>query len=247
MKKSRVVLVTGASRGLGAAIADRLARDGHQVAVNYCHSPDKAEKVVAAIAKAGGTAHAFRADVTREDEAERLVTDIEDRFGRVEILVNNATGPQPERPLEEYVWKDFEDQIDFFIKAPVLLVQAVLGAMKRARWGKIINIGSEVADNCRTNFSPYVAAKCAMAGLSRAWALEFAPWNIAVNLIAPGWIPTERHDDVNPVDLEAYRGKVPMGRQGLPEDVAGAVSFFAAEETNFVSGQRLAVNGANTF
>ncbi|MCC8180683.1 MAG: SDR family oxidoreductase, partial [Planctomycetes bacterium] len=155
--------------------------------------------------------------------------------------------PQPERPFEQYEWQDYMDQIDFFIKAPVLLVKEILPEMKKARWGKIINIVTEVADNCRTNFATYVAAKCGMAGLTKTWALEFGPWNIAVNSVSPGWIPTERHDDVADEEMEKYRAKVPMGRQGVPDDVAAAVSFFAAEENGFISGQRVSVNGANTF
>lgn len=247
MERKRVVLVTGAARGLGAAIARRLGKDGFRVAVNYCHSPNLADKVVREIAAAGGEAKAFRADVTDLDEVKAMLGEIEKAWGTVEILVNNATGPQPERPLEEYSWRDFEDQIDFFIKAPVYLMQELIGPMKRARWGKVINIGSEVTENCRPIFSPYIAAKCALLGLTRSWAREFGPWNIAVNSIAPGWIPTERHAESEEADLEAYRAAVPMGRQGTPDDVASAVGYLAREETNFVSGQQFCVNGANTF
>ena len=247
MSNQRVVLVTGASRGLGAAIARRLGKDGFRVAVNYHNNAGMAADVVHAIKVEGGIAEAFKADVTQPQEVKRLIADIAAVWGPVEILVNNATGPQPERPLESYEWKDFEDQIDFFIKAPVLLMKETIASMKKARWGKVINIVSEVAENCRSNFSPYIAAKCAQLGLTRTWALEFAPWNIAVNAVNPGWIPTERHENVTAADLAAYRAQVPMGRQGIPDDVASAVAYFAAEETNFVSGQRLSVNGANTF
>ncbi len=247
MKTNRIVLVTGASRGLGAAIAKRLGKDGFRVAVNYCRNPDKAETVVKAITSAGGTAKAFQADVTKQDEVKALAAAIAQTWGNVEILVNNATGPQPERPLEEYEWQDFQDQIDFFIKAPFFLVKELIGPMKKARWGKIINITSEVAENCRPDFSPYVAAKNAQLGLTRSWALEFGPWNIAVNAVAPGWIPTERHTGTPAAALEQYCAQVPMRRQGVADDIASAVAYFAAEETNFISGQRLSVNGANTF
>lgn len=247
MGAGRVVLVTGASHGLGAAIARRLGRDGFRVAVNYCHSRELAEQVAADIVAAGGTAQAFQADVTSADDVKKLVSAVAAAWGPVEILVNNATGPQPEKPLEDYEWRDFMDQIDFFVKAPFLLMRETLGAMKKARWGKVINIVSEVAENCRPNFSTYVAAKNAQLGLTRSWALEFAPWNIAVNAVNPGWIPTERHAGTPDAALAGYRAQVPMGRQGVPDDVASAVAYFAAEETNFVSGQRLSVNGANTF
>ncbi|MDR0362817.1 MAG: SDR family oxidoreductase [Planctomycetota bacterium] len=247
MEKKRVVLVTGAARGLGAAIARRLGKDGFRVAVNYCHSQNLADKVAQGIIAEGGEAKAFRADVTNLDDVKAMLAEIRNTWGSVEILVNNATGPQPERPLEEYSWQDFADQIDFFIKAPVYLMQELIAPMKQARWGKVINIGSEVTENYRPIFSPYIAAKSALLGLTRTWALEFGPWNIAINSIAPGWIPTERHSDAESADLEAYRAKVPMGRQGVPEDVASAASYLAREETNFISGQQFCVNGANTF
>ncbi len=241
----RIALVTGASRGLGTAIAERLGRDGCRVAVNYHASGDKAKRVVEAIRAGGGVAEAFQADVFQPEGIAKLLADVGSTWGPVEILVNNATGPQPEKRLEDYVWEDFQAQLDYFVKSPVLLTQGVLPAMKQARWGRIINIVSEVAENCRPLFSVYVAAKCAQAGLTRAWALEFAPWNITVNMVNPGFIPTERHVDVPSADIEAYRKNVPMGRQGTPDEVAAAVSYFAAEESGFTTGQKVAVNGAN--
>ncbi|MDR3210542.1 MAG: SDR family oxidoreductase [Planctomycetota bacterium] len=248
MDNGRIALVTGASRGLGAAIASRLGKDGFRVAVNCFQSPDRAKKLVADIQASGGTARAIQADITDSTAIGRLLADINQAWdGTVDVLVNNATGPQPERPLEEYSWQDFEDQINFFIKSPVLLVQALLPAMKKARHGRIINIVSEVADNCRPDFSPYIAAKCAQLGLTRSWALEFAPWNITVNAVSPGWVPTDRHAGVDRKVLAAYQAEVPLKRQGTPEEVASAVSFFAAAENGFVSGQRVSVNGAHTF
>ena len=248
MDGKRVVLVTGASRGLGAAIARRLGEDGHRVAVNYFSRDDLADRVVGDIVAGGGEARAFKADVTKEHEVKRLLAGVGAAWGDVEILVNNATGPQPEKPIEEYSWKDFEDQIDFFVKAPFLFMKELVGPMKKARWGKIVNIGSEVVEDVhRANFSPYIAAKAAQLGLTRTWAVEFGPWNIAVNLVAPGWIPVERHATATAEELEAYRSRVPMGRQGVPGDVASIVSYLASEEVAFISGQRLSVNGANTF
>jgi len=133
------------------------------------------------------------------------------------------------------------------VKAPVILTQATLAAMKAARSGRIILIGSEVVDLGNKNFSAYVAAKGAMVGLTRAWANEFGPWGITVNLVAPGWIPVERHAVASAADLAEYAAKVPLQRQGKPEDVGGVVAYLASPAANFVTGQCWSVNGGNTF
>jgi len=243
----RTALVTGASQGLGRAIAGRLAAAGHRVIVNYFASAAAAGATVAAIRAAGGSAHAVRADVRDPAQVAALVAETTRVFGAPEIVVHNATGPQPMKPLEDYAWGDFQDQLDFFVKAPVLLTQATLAAQKHARWGRIILIGSEVVDLGNANFSAYVAAKGALLGLTRAWATELGPWQITVNLVAPGWIPVERHAGTPQESLDGYARGVPLQRQGVPADVAGAVAYLAAEEAGFVTGQALAVNGGNTF
>lgn len=247
MSEGRVVLVTGGSRGLGAAICRRLGADDHTVVVNYFNSFAGAEKVVADIKAAGGNARAYKADIRNENEIKQLLEEIAACLGPVEILVNNATGPQPEMPVEQYEWRDFQDQIDFFIKSPFFLMKHLAGPMKERRWGNIINIVSEIADNCRANFSTYVAAKMAQLGLTRCWAQELGPWNISVNAILPGWIPTERHADAMEVEIKNYAASVPMRHMGKPEDVAELVSFLARDENHFISGQKIAVNGALTF
>ena len=240
----RVALVTGASRGLGAAIAKTLAAQGARVVVNYARSQTLADGVVEAIREAGGEALAVRADVLEPAQVTHLVSETEAHFGPVEILVNNATGPQPNQPLADYSWQDFQDQLDFFLRAPLLLMQETLPAMKRARWGRVIHIGSEVAELGNANFSAYASAKAAMLGLTRSWANELGRDGITVNLIAPGWIPVEKHDDLSGMD--AYLQGVPLGRHGVPEDVGFAAAFLASDEANFITGQRLAVNGGKT-
>jgi 3-oxoacyl-[acyl-carrier protein] reductase len=191
--KNKVALVTGASRGLGAAMARTLGARGARVAVNYFGSPDKAQRVAEEIKRGGGDAHAFRADVRDEAEVDRLVRETTSRFGPVDVLVVNATGPQPFIKLEELSWRTCLDQLEFFVMSPVLLAKAVLGPMKQRRWGRIINIGSEVFERGVPEFSNYVSAKGAQLGLTRSWAMELAKFGITVNLVAPGWIPTERH------------------------------------------------------
>ena len=242
----RVALVTGASRGLGEAIARRLAVCGARVGVNYFASAGRAEHVVAAIREAGGTAEAFRADVRVESEVTALVRAVESAFGPVDILVPNATGPQPFFSVEELTWQACLDQLEFFVKSPLLLMRAVIGSMKARRFGRIVNIGAEAFERGQPRFGNYVSAKGAQLGLTRTWAVELIACGITVNMVSPGWIPTERHAG-DPRELkDAYLQAIPAGHWGLAEDVAGAVAYFASDPTGFVTGQNLAVNGGVT-
>jgi 3-oxoacyl-[acyl-carrier protein] reductase len=245
--RDKVALVTGASRGLGAAIARELAARGARVAVNYFGSTDKAHAVRDAIRHAGGTAEAIRADVRDEAEVAGLVAQIHRMWGPVvDILVVNATGPQPFVRAEDLTWRHCMDQLEFFVKSPLLLVQAVVGPMKERRVGRIIMIGSEVFERGVPEFAAYVAAKGAQLGLTRSWALELAPWGVTANLVAPGWIPTERHAGDPQEAKDAYAAAVPMRRMGSPEDVAAAVAFLASPAAGFITGQKISVNGGNT-
>jgi 3-oxoacyl-[acyl-carrier protein] reductase len=240
---SRVALVTGSSRGLGAGIATRLARDGLAVAVNGLNDDTSAREVVASIRGGGGTAEAFLADVTDEQEVARLVGEVTAALGEVEVLVVNATGPQPEAPLADVTWDDHVAQLAFFVKSPALLARAVVPGMRSGRWGRIVQIDSEVVDRPPPGRSAYAAAKSAQIGLTRAWSRELAPFGITVNTVAPGFVPVERHVDVSDEVRRAYIASVPAGRFGTLDDVAAAVSFFASEDAGFVTGQRLVVDG----
>ncbi len=244
--KGRVALVTGASRGLGEAIAEGLARCGAMTAVNYFANAEKAGKVVRNIQASGGRAEAFEADVRDEQQVADLVRSVEDRFGPVDILVVNATGPQPFIPIESLTWQACLDQFEFFVKSPVLLTKQVVGGMKQRRYGRIINIGSEVFERGVAQFSNYVSAKGAQLGLTRSWAMELAPWQITVNQVSPGWIPTERHIDDPQEQKDAYAAAVPMGHMGEAEDIAEAVAYLASDGARFVTGQKISVNGGTT-
>jgi 3-oxoacyl-[acyl-carrier protein] reductase len=244
-RQGRVALVTGSSRGLGAAIARRLARDGYRVAVNGIDFLET-RAVAKAIRDDGGAAEAFLADVTDEVQAEDLVAAIASQLGPIEVLVLNATGPQPEAAVTDVTWADHSDQLDFFVKSPVLLGRAVLPAMTGARWGRIIHVDSEVADLPPPGSSHYSAAKSAQKGLARAWARELAPLGITVNSVAPGWIPVERHAGVDPTVLNAYLATVPAEHLGTPDDIAHAVSFLASDGAGFITGQRIVVDGGRS-
>ena len=242
----RTALVTGASRGLGSAIALELAEAGFRVAVNYYRSRGRAEDLCNRIRQTGGQAAPFQADARDEEQVCQLVKAVTEHMGPIDTLVVNATGPQPFLAIEEQTWQSYLDQLEFFVKSPLLLLKAVLPAMKENRFGRVIQIGSEVVEIGNPRFASYVAAKGAQLGQTRSWSRELAPFGITVNLVAPGWIPTERHADATPEELEEYRQLVPMKRMGEASDVAKIVAFLAGESAGFITGQRISINGGRT-
>jgi len=242
----RVALVTGSSRGLGAVIARRLARDGIAVAVNGRPGDEQVAAVSRSIRDDGGAAEGFCADVTDEHQVAELVTAIADCFGPVDVLVLNATGPQPEAAVTDVTWADHQAQLDYFVKSPVLLGRAVLPGMQARRYGRIVHIDSEVAHRPPPGRSAYATAKSAQIGLTRSWARELASFGITVNTVAPGFIPVERHADVSDEVKKTYLASVPTGRMGTPGDIASAVSFLASEDAGFITGQRIVVDGGRS-
>jgi NAD(P)-dependent dehydrogenase (short-subunit alcohol dehydrogenase family) len=244
--QSGSVLVTGASRGLGADIARRLALDGWPVAVNYLPDREDAERVVAGIVAAGGRAVAVRADVTDEAEVTALVTAVEAELGPIRVLIPNATGPQPTIDAVDVTWQDHLDQLTFFVKSPTLLMQAALPGMVGLGGGRIIQIGSDVFERPALGMSAYSAAKSAQFSLTHSWARELGPLGITVNVVAPGWIPVERHATEDPQIVESYRRTVPLRRMGTPAEIADVVAFLASEGARFINGERITVNGGHT-
>ncbi len=244
--KGRVALVTGSSRGLGRAMAFALGRAGAKVAFNYHNSRETAERAFAEYQKEKLEGMLVQADVTNEDSVNRMAKQVAEKLGPIDIIVINATCDQPHKPIEEYDWAFFQSMVDFFIKSPFLLTRACLPHMKQQRWGRIINIGSEVVARGVPNFTAYVAAKGGQNGFHRSLANELAPWNITVNMICPGWIPVERHANDPQSEKDGYRALVPLNRWGVPGDLDGAVTFLASEASSFITGQSLHVNGGMT-
>ena len=244
--KGRVALVTGSSTGLGKAMAIALGRAGAKVALNFQNNVPRAKKSFAEFEAAGGRGMLVRGDVTDEKDVARIVSKIKAQLGPVDILVLNATPAQPQKPIEEYDWAFYQQMLDFFIKSPFLLTRVCLPHMKAQRWGRIINIGSEVVARGVPNFTAYVAAKGGQNGFTRSLATEVAKWGVTVNMIAPGWIPVERHEN-DPAEVkEGYRQLIPADRWGIPQDLDGAIVFLASDQSSFVTAQNLHVNGGMT-
>ncbi|WP_028658771.1 SDR family NAD(P)-dependent oxidoreductase [Nocardioides insulae] len=239
-------LVTGASRGLGAVIATALAATGMPVAVNYRSSGEAADRVVARITAAGGTARAFPADVTDEASVTGLVADVETALGPIGVLVLNATGAQPQHPVRQLTWPVVSAQLDFFLRSPVLLTTAVVPGMTAGGVGRIIHVGSDVVDKTPVGSAAYVTAKTAQLGFARMCAKELGPVGITVNTVSPGWVPVERHGEVSPEAREAYLTRVPVKRLGRPEDIAAGVVHLASVEASYVNGANLHINGGST-
>src|SRR5262249_17719344 len=151
----------------------------------------------------------------------------EAKLGAPDILVPNATCEQPLKPIEQYDWDFYQRMLDFFVKSPFLLTKRGLASMKKEKWGRIINITSEVFQRSVAPFSAYVAAKGGQIGWSRSVSRELAPYGITVNMVAPGWIPVERHAHDPQAEKDAYRALIPAGRWGVPQDVADAVLYLA--------------------
>jgi 3-oxoacyl-[acyl-carrier protein] reductase len=244
--QGHVAVVTGSSTGLGKAIALALGKAGARVAVNYAHNRERAERAFAEFQQANIPSTLVCCDVTTEAGVDLLFRETETNLGRPDILVVNATGDQPLKPIEEYGWDFYQEMLDFFVKSPYLLARRGLATMKAKKWGRIINITSEVFHRSVAPFSAYVAAKGGQIGWSRSMAVELAPFGVTVNTVAPGWIPVERHAKDPQQAKDAYFRQIPAGRWGVPEDVAHAVLYFASEEASFVTGQTLCVNGGLT-
>lgn len=236
----RVAIVTGASRGIGRAIALRLASAGVRVVAGA--RADHAQAVVDEIADAGGTALAVQLDVTEPGSVAAIARAALDHFDRIDVLVNNA-GIVRDRLLLRMKPEDWDAVVATNLSAAFSCCRAVLRPMVKQRSGRIVNIGSVVGRTGNPGQANYAASKAGLEGFTRSLALEVASRGITANVVAPGMIETDMTSGLGERAGEALRGRIPMGRLGTPDDVAGAVCFLASDEAAYITGQVVSVNG----
>ncbi len=238
----KIALVTGASRGIGRAVAARLARQGWRVCINYRVRRDCAESLAAELAAEGHEAMICRADVSRRAEVQAMVRAVADKWGEVSLLVNNAgvAGQSLFQDVSDEMWhRYFSVNVDGAYHA----IQAVLPPMLREHEGCILNISSIWGQRGASCEVTYSCTKAALIGLTRSLAAELAPTHIRVNCIAPGVIRTDMLDALPPEVLPQLAEETPMRRLGTPEDIACAAAFLASEQADFITGQVLTVDG----
>ncbi|MBI3976558.1 MAG: 3-oxoacyl-[acyl-carrier-protein] reductase [Chloroflexi bacterium] len=242
MHTGRVALVTGASRGIGRAIAEQLGRNGAGVVVNYRGNAEAAAAVVAAIEAKGGRAVALAADVGQPAEAEALVRQALAAFGRLDILVNNA-GITRDQLLLRLSEADWDAVLDTNLKAAYVCTRAALRGMLRQRWGRIVNVSSVTGLVGNAGQANYSAAKAGLIGLTRATAREVAGRSVTVNAVAPGFIDTDMTRTLpDQIRQEALK-QIPLGRFGTAEEVAATVDFLVSDAAAYVTGHVLTVDG----
>lgn len=240
--EGRVAIVTGASRGIGRAIAIELARRNASVIVNYNRSPEKAEEVVAQIGAEGGKAQAVQGDVSSFEQAQSLVKAAVDVFGGLDILVNNA-GITRDRLIMMMGEADWDDVISTNLKSTFNCSKAAIRHMMRKRYGRIINITSVSGQMGNAGQTNYSASKAGQIGFTKALAREVASRNITANAVAAGYIDTEIWANV-PVEMqEAAQKLIPLARKGFPEEIAYAVAFLASDQAAYITGQILGIDG----
>ena len=241
--QGKVAIVTGASRGIGQAIAERFAAEGARVVVNYVAASAKADGVVAGIVGRGGDAIAVRADVSRAADVDKLVAATLERFGRIDILVNNA-GVMVTKGVLETSEDDWDRTIDVNLKGAYLCSKAVAPIMIRQEGGTIINMSSNsgLYHPSAMRFTEYVVSKAGLNGLTKAMALALGP-HIRVNAICPGWIRTDMVEEIDPAVQQRILDETALGRWGTPGDIAASAAFLASEDAAFITGELLIVAG----
>lgn len=250
MSDNRVVLVTGASRGLGSEIAKNFGRKGYFVVINYFNSEEKAKKVVKEIGE--DKAIAIRADVRDKKQVKTMVEKAIARFGRIDVVVNNALinfefNPVTQKKVEELTWENYTEQFEGSIKSSLNTVQAVLPSMNKNQYGRIINIGTNLFQNPVVPYHQYTTAKAALLGFTRNMAKELGSLGITVNMVSGGLLQTTDASKVTtPEVFQLIADSSPLQKVTAPEDVAEVVGFLGTEAARAITGQNITVDGGLT-
>lgn len=242
MIEQKVAVVTGASRGIGRAIALELAASGAFVVINYNGSKERAEEVKAEIEKNGGSAAIYQCNVSEYDKCEEFLKDVVKEYGRIDILVNNA-GITRDGLLMKMSEEDFDQVINVNLKGAFNTIRFASRQMLKQRSGRIINMSSVVGISGNAGQANYASSKAGVIGLTKAAARELASRGITVNAIAPGFIETEMTDVLSDAVKEASIAQIPLGKFGRPEDIAKTAAFLASDAAGYITGQVIQVDG----
>src|ERR687894_807246 len=245
IQEGRVAVVTGGGRGIGRAVAVRLANEGAGLAISYRSNDEAAEAAAEEVRAAGVRCEIFKGDVASPDDVSVLIKGVNEAFGRIDILVNNA-GLTRDNLMMRMKEEEFDEVINTNLKGTYLCTRAVLRPMIRARWGRIVNISSVVGLVGNAGQANYAASKAGIIGFTKSVAREVAQRGITVNAVAPGYVETELTGGLPEKVKEQIREQVPAGRFGEPEEVAEVIAFLVGEEAGYVTGQTIAVDGGVT-
>lgn len=240
--KDKVVIITGASRGIGKSIAQAFVNQGAKVAFTYLSSEEKANALVNELTSNGGVAVGFKSDASNFDQAHELVDKVVEQFGTVDVLVNNA-GITRDTLMMRMSEEQWDEVINTNLKSAFNLTKAVIKPMLKARMGSIINMSSVVGVKGNAGQANYAASKAGLIGFTKSIAAELGSRNIRCNAIAPGFIETEMTEALDPNVVEQWRNAIPLKRGGQPEDVANATLFLASDMSAYITGQTLHVCG----
>jgi len=243
----RVALITGASRGIGAAAAKRLARAGAAVVINYLQNRDKAAEILKEVEQSGGTGMVFQADVTRREEVEEMARAVAERFSGVDVLVNNAYFPFEVNPLHQISWEGLAQATHHELAAFYNCARALIPGMREKKKGRIIVVSTRLAQQPLPRMGAYAAAKAALEAMANTMAIELGPLGITVNVVTPALTLTDASAIMPEEFIERVRQSRPLRKHLYPEDVAGTIAFLASDEADMLTGSHILITGGSHF